>query len=73
VGDLFGERLRALREAAGLTQTELGKKAGVSQNAISNLEAGKRQPQWAVVVKLARALGVATDAFVEEDGDPALF
>lgn len=51
--------LKRLREARGLTQLELAKKAGVAQGYISALEAGeKSNPSVAVIKKLAKALGV---------------
>ncbi|OOF43761.1 hypothetical protein BKK52_11315 [Rodentibacter trehalosifermentans] len=36
----FGERLKIARKNAGLTQSDLGKAIGVSQNAIQKIEAG---------------------------------
>jgi DNA-binding XRE family transcriptional regulator len=39
----FGARLRQLREIAGLTQEELAGRAGLSPNAISDLERGRRR------------------------------
>ncbi len=38
----FGERLRALREGAGLTQETLAAKAGLTAKAVSALERGER-------------------------------
>ena len=59
-----GARLRALREAAGLTQLELAAAAGLSHEAVSRLELGRRAPQAGSVHKLARALGVEPALFV---------
>jgi transcriptional regulator with XRE-family HTH domain len=39
----FGERLRALREGARLTQEELAAKAGLTAKAVSALERGERK------------------------------
>ena len=39
----FGERLRRLRVAAGLSQEALAERAGVSAQAIGALETGKRR------------------------------
>ena len=39
----FGERLRHLREAAGLTQEELAERSGLSAKGISDLERGERR------------------------------
>jgi len=51
--------LKRRRDARGMTQAELAKKATVAQGYISALEAGeKRNPSVAVIKKLAKALGV---------------
>lgn len=49
IGD--GERLRALRLRAGLSQEELAAEAGVARNTVSNAECG-----WPVLLKTARKL-----------------
>lgn len=51
--------LRRMREARGLSQRELARKAGVTQSYISHIET-RRQKNITVRVakKLARALGV---------------
>jgi DNA-binding XRE family transcriptional regulator len=41
--DTMGERIRALREQAGLTQTELGDRVGVSFSAVNQWESGATQ------------------------------
>jgi transcriptional regulator with XRE-family HTH domain len=64
---LFKDRLRELREKAGLTQEQLAAKAGVPIGSLRNHEQGQRQPSWSAVVKLSRALGVSTDVFAECD------
>ena len=53
----FGDALRRLREAAGLTQEQLAERAGLSFNAISSLERGERQrPYPNTLQALAAAL-----------------
>lgn len=55
----FGEQLRRLREAAGLTQEQLAERAGMSAKGISALERGERQrPYLQTVDALAEALGL---------------
>jgi transcriptional regulator with XRE-family HTH domain len=39
---LIGERIRAARLSKGITQTELARMVGKSQNAVSNYEIGSR-------------------------------
>jgi len=53
----FGPRLRALREAAGLSQTSLAGD-GLSASYVSHLEAGRREPTEAVLRVLSDRLGV---------------
>lgn len=62
-----GQRLRSLREAAGRTQLSLAAAAGVTHEAISNLERGKRTPYAETVRQLAHALGVSPERFVDKD------
>jgi predicted ATPase/class 3 adenylate cyclase len=53
----FGDLLRRLRKAAGLTQEELAERAGLSRRGINDLERGARQtPHRDTVVLLAQAL-----------------
>lgn len=60
----FGERLRQLRNAAGLSQTELAGD-GLSASYISLMEAGKRSPSDEVVRQLAARLGCSPSQLVE--------
>jgi transcriptional regulator with XRE-family HTH domain len=61
----FGDRLRELRDRAGLTQQQLAQKAVIALPTLRGLERGQHRPSWKSVVKLARALGVSTDAFAD--------
>lgn len=55
----IGERLRALREAQGLTQRELAQRVGVVASLISMIESGARpNPEYSTIKRLARALKV---------------
>jgi transcriptional regulator with XRE-family HTH domain len=50
--------LKTLREAKGLTQDQLAKKAGVTEAYVSMLESGKRKaPSLPALQRLAKALG----------------
>jgi transcriptional regulator with XRE-family HTH domain len=68
VAERFPDRLRELREAAGLSQGELAARAGISQPRITEYERGRRSPTWESVVRLAMILGVSTDAFRTSGG-----
>lgn len=55
----FGEYMRKIRKAKGLTITELSNLSGVSQPHISNIENGKRNaPPPEILNKLAPILGI---------------
>ena len=57
----FGPRLTALRRSQGMTQTELGKAAGISQRMVAYYELESAQPPGALLVDFARALKVSAD------------
>lgn len=54
----LAQRLKSARNQAGLTQAELGKKIGVSQNTIQKVESGG---ETKYINQLAKALGVNVD------------
>ncbi|HVS37413.1 MAG TPA: helix-turn-helix transcriptional regulator [Gemmataceae bacterium] len=58
--ETLGARLRRLRLAAGLKQHALAVRTGLTREAISMLETGRRgrRPAADTVVRLAAALGV---------------
>ena len=62
-----GQRLRALREAAGMTQLELETTSGVTHEAISRLEKGRGAPYAETVRLLAHALRVDPRRFVSRE------
>jgi len=61
-----GQRLRALREGAGLNQQQLARQADITHEEISRLELGDRCPQAPTVHKLSQALGVPPVQFVDD-------
>jgi XRE family transcriptional regulator, fatty acid utilization regulator len=54
----FGQRLRHLRRAHGLTLAELGERVGRAPSALSLLENGRREPKLSLIESLAKALDV---------------
>jgi transcriptional regulator with XRE-family HTH domain len=63
----FGERLRAAREARGLTLDQLSVSVGVSKAHLSRLESGDRQPSVGILVEVAAALGTRVSVLLGED------
>jgi transcriptional regulator with XRE-family HTH domain len=60
----FGGRLKALREAAGLSQEQLAQVAGCTVATVSRLERGASEPSWALVLSFCNALGARPDEFL---------
>ena len=53
---IFGERIRELRQKRGLTQVELSERSGYPQGRISEIERGGRAPTLMTMIRLAIAL-----------------
>lgn len=60
----MGEKLRAARQRAGMTQTQLAEAIGVKQKDVSRWEAGQIEPGVLIVKKMAQALGCSMDDLV---------
>lgn len=60
-----GERLKAAREAAGLTQEELGERVGVTGVTIMRYEKNQRQPRLKQLSRIALALNISVSELVE--------
>ncbi len=58
----FAERLKTLRNNAGLTQKQLAEKAGLVTSVIARYETGKAMAREKAILKLAAALNVPPDA-----------
>jgi transcriptional regulator with XRE-family HTH domain len=63
--ETFGRRLRAARERVALSQTDLARKLGMTRQALSQMETGKRRSEGVqLLASLALTLGVSTDYLV---------
>ena len=56
---LVGENVRKVRLKRGLTQERFAEKSGFSQQYLSSLENGRRNPSIVTIYELATALGVS--------------
>ena len=63
---VFGAKVRRLRDAAGLTQEQLGARCGMDLAAISRIERGLKDTQLSTIVRLAHALDVTPASLLEE-------
>lgn len=65
---LVGRNFARLRRERGLTQEQAAEKSGFSQQYISGLEQGRRNPTVVTVYELAQALGVDYLELLTEQG-----
>lgn len=62
VQEKTANRIREMREAAGMTQAELAYAAGLTVGAISQIERGENEPKLGSAAAIARVLGTSVDA-----------
>ena len=67
---LVGRNVRRVRLAKGLTQEQLADRSGFSQQYISDLERGRRNPTRSLF-ELAQALAVNHTDLITFDDEPA--
>ena len=56
---LVGRNVKRIRERKGLTQEKFAELSGFSQQYISGLENGRRNPSIVTIYELSKALGVS--------------
>ena len=66
---LVGRNVRRARLARGLTQEQFAVASGFTQQYISGLEGGGRNPTVLSLHQLATALSVAPEALITPDGE----
>jgi transcriptional regulator with XRE-family HTH domain len=64
---LVGRNAKKIRLAKGLTQEEFAERSGFSQQYISDLERGRRNPTVVSLYELAQALGVTHMELLQPD------
>ena len=65
----ISQRIRESREAAGLTLQELARRSGVATSTIQKVEKEQMTPSVAVILKIARGLGVRLSELVLDPTD----
>jgi len=61
----LGDRVTERRGDEGLTQQEVGDRAGVSIRAFQSIEWGKVNPSYLVLLRVARAIGVSLQDLID--------
>jgi transcriptional regulator with XRE-family HTH domain len=62
----FGDTVRRLRKAAGLSQEALAERANLNADFLGFIERGDNVPTLTTVLQLARALGVQPSIIIKE-------
>lgn len=57
----LGRNVRKFRERAGMTQAELSRKVGVSENYIGYIENGRKEPSLKMAVIMAEELNTTVN------------
>lgn len=68
----FGDRLRAHAKGLGLSDSEIARRLGLSQNRYSHYVNDKREPDLATLAKICRTLGTTPDAVLGFTPSPAI-
>src|ERR1700686_2863765 len=58
---MFGQRLRHVRRARGMTLAELGERVGRAPSVLSLIENGRREPKLSLIRSLASSLSVPAE------------
>jgi transcriptional regulator with XRE-family HTH domain len=64
--DSFGQRVRFLRQQAGLSQGKLAELSNLHRTYISGVERGERNISLLNIVRLAKALGIPPSELIKE-------
>lgn len=59
--EAMGQKLQELRQAAGLSQSQLASAAGVPVGTLKNWEQGRRMPMFDAAYRLAKAMNITLD------------
>lgn len=69
---MVADRIKALREQRGLTQTELSKLLGITRSSVNAWELGISVPSTQYIVELAGIFKVSTDHLLGVDGSASV-
>ena len=69
---VVGERVRVLRQAAGVSLSELAKRAGIGKATLSGVETGTRNPTLETLWAITAQLGVPIAAILDTPPSPQI-
>jgi transcriptional regulator with XRE-family HTH domain len=64
----LAEKLAAIRERLGVSQTEMARLLDLKQTytVVSSYESGRREPDLIVLLEYARLAGISTDVLIDD-------
>jgi transcriptional regulator with XRE-family HTH domain len=62
----LGEQIKSLREARGMSQADLARKVGITQESISRYESGASTPRPRILSRISLIIGLV----IAENGEP---
>ena len=69
---LLAEKIKLLREKAGITQSELSRRLGLTRSGVNAWEMGLSVPSTQYIVELSRCFNVSTDYLLGMDDTATL-
>ena len=67
---MFADRLKQLRREKGLTQIQLATELNVASGTIAMWETGKREPNFAITMRIADFFSTSTDYLLDYSSSP---
>lgn len=70
--DIFAKKLKARAEQLGISNAEAGRKADLDERRYAHYASGRREPDLATLVRIAKALGTNPNALLglDTEGKP---
>lgn len=68
----FGQQLKELRKAKGVTQKQLAVNIGASERGIQQYELGERKPTYDMLISLADYFGISLDYLTGRTDNPEI-
>ncbi|MEA4927849.1 MAG: helix-turn-helix transcriptional regulator [Candidatus Limiplasma sp.] len=66
---MLGERVKDVRKALDLTQSQFAERLGIKQNTIAQIEMGRRSPSEQLMLSICREYGISYDWLVNGVGE----
>lgn len=68
-----GQRIQKYRTQKNMTQDQVSERAGISQKHLSRIEQGYHNPRFDMIIQIAEALSIPTDALAKDILDDDIY